>query len=228
MCVYFSLFVHCVFNYVQFCSFLFTCCSVFSFIFMLFISFHFLHFSSLEKQLPIQTTYMSTHYLLLLKYSFRKMHIYIYIHIYTHIYRWFSCFPAPTKTPFCIGSCCLLFIIFIGMLCYVMLCYFLCYLCMIVYIYSIYIYIYLRVCMRVRVSLFAYIYIIYIYIYIHIVTIHKSLSFMSMYVYNEKQKQWVWWVWRIYPHVLKKYRPPTYSTKAYLQKDGSWSMLLAT
>ena len=84
-CVYFSLFVHCVFNYVQFCSFLFTCCSVFSFIFMLFISFHFLHFSSLEKQLPIQTTCMSTHYLLLLKYSFRKMHIYIYIFIHIFI-----------------------------------------------------------------------------------------------------------------------------------------------
>jgi hypothetical protein len=99
MCVYFSLFVHCVFNYVQFCSFLFTCCSVFSFIFMLFISFHFLHFSSLEKQLPIQTTCMSTHYLLLLKYSFRKMHIYIYIFIHIFI-DGFRVFQPPQKHRF--------------------------------------------------------------------------------------------------------------------------------
>ena len=88
----FSLFVHCVFNSFHFCLFLFTFCSLclqffsfmfisFHFLFSVLIYFHFVHFFFISciflllKKIPIHTTCMSTHYLVLLKYSFQKMHI---------------------------------------------------------------------------------------------------------------------------------------------------------
>ena len=169
------------FSLVVQCSHLFSCCS------FLFISCIFLLLKNNYQSRPLAcrpTTYFCWNI------AFEKC-IYIYIHIYTHIYRWFSCFPAPTKTPFCIGSCCLLlFIIFIGMLCYVMLCYFLCYLCMIVYIYSI-LYIYISTCMYACACLSVCIYIIYIYIYTYTLLLFIKVYrlWVCMYIMRKKNNE---------------------------------------
>ena len=144
------IYVH-FFSLVVQCSHLFSCCS------FLFISCIFLLLKNKYQSRPLAcrpTTYFCWNI------AFEKC-IYIY-----NIYRWFSCFPAPTKTPFCIGSCCLLlFIIFIGMLCYAMLFFMLFMYDCIYIVYYIYIYIYVYVC--VCVSLCLHIYNIYIYIHTH-------------------------------------------------------------